>query len=289
MRTPRPAATSSTPPSTIAAGRVSRSWVSCSKVAGIGSWCRRSTRCHGTDRIPTRQATIARTSACRSIRASAACARTTSTSAGCTSGMRTPRSRKPCGRSTTSCATARSSTSVSRTRPRGSSPTPTPSRPSAVGPDSRRSKRHTACCRATSNESSSRWHTRLASASPPGRRSPAASPVRQVHAPGWARAGNQGLAGHAHRTRPGRGPERRRDRQRSGSERIAGRDRLDESTVERGPSHRRDRSPRSAARQSRRGRLHAAARGPATSRRCVRIRRRLPNRLHQRNTPLGVR
>jgi aryl-alcohol dehydrogenase-like predicted oxidoreductase len=71
--------------------------------------------------------------------------------------MRTPPSRKPSGRSTTSYATARSSTSASQTRLRGSSPTPTPLRPSTVGPHSQRSKRHTASCSATSKESFSRW------------------------------------------------------------------------------------------------------------------------------------
>ena len=221
--------------------------------------------------------------ACRSIRASAACARTTSTSLGAplgcahpdrgNQGRRRRRARRQ-GPLPRCLGHARVGRRPGQ-HPRGPARLdPIHGAPSAIQPLAARHRTR------APPDGTRVWHER--------RRLVAARrrhPLRQVHAPGWARTGNQGLAGHAHRTRPGRGPERRRDRQRSGSERIAGRDRLDESTVERGPSHRRDRSPRSAGRQSRRGRLHAAARGTATSRRCVRLRRRLRNRLHQRNKP----
>ena len=52
----------------------------------------------------------------------AGCGPTTSTSTGCTTGTGTPRSRRPCVRSTTSSGPARSATSASPTRRRGSPP-----------------------------------------------------------------------------------------------------------------------------------------------------------------------
>ena len=162
--TTRPAATSSTPPTTTPTARARPSSASSPRaererwvIATKYSLTLDPRRPERRRQPPQEPRALAR------AEPAPPAARTTSTCSGCTCATRRRRSRRPCARSTTRCGSARCSTSASPTRPRGSPPRRTRSPTCAAGRRSSRCRSRTASRAATRSASSCRWRRRSGS------------------------------------------------------------------------------------------------------------------------------